>query len=67
MLVCHCAGLTERAIHRCIEDGAHSEYELGTQCGAGIDCGGCLPMLRELLAEVERKSPMPFPAPHTAA
>jgi len=49
MLVCHCKGLTEREVRSAIESGACSRRALARQCGAGSVCGGCRPVLDELL------------------
>jgi bacterioferritin-associated ferredoxin len=58
MLVCHCNAQSERTIRQCIEEGARDLCEVGMKCGAGTDCGGCLPLLRELLEEtLQNRSP----------
>lgn len=67
MLVCHCNAQTERVIRQCIEEGARDECEVGARCGAGTDCGGCLPLLRQLLEETLQNSPSPYRAPQPAA
>jgi len=52
MYVCHCRAVTDRAIRAHIEQGAHDETVLAERCGAGNGCGGCLPLLRQLLADL---------------
>lgn len=53
MIVCLCAGSSERDIERALESGALSLSEIGDTCGAGRDCGGCRSSLQALL---ERRS-----------
>lgn len=49
MLVCHCMGLTDREVHRAIRAGASTQHEVARECGAGSVCGGCRPLIDELL------------------
>jgi bacterioferritin-associated ferredoxin len=49
MFVCHCRALTDREIGEAIAAGARDLDEIGRRCGAGITCGGCCPLLEELL------------------
>ena len=49
MLVCHCNGVSDRAIRRAIRDGARTLGQVGQACGAGACCGGCQDSVRELL------------------
>jgi len=49
MLICHCKGLTDREIHRAIRSGASTQREVSRECGAGSVCGGCRPLIDELL------------------
>lgn len=51
MYVCHCAAVTDTTIREAIAGGATSLIEVGRRCGAGINCGGCVPRLCALLAE----------------
>ena len=52
MIVCHCRGISDRAIREVIRRGAHSPREVALACHAGRTCGGCIPAVRELI-EVE--------------
>ena len=47
--MCYCHAVTDREIDREIARGASSIEELVAACGAGAECGGCLPTLEELL------------------
>jgi bacterioferritin-associated ferredoxin len=49
VLVCHCKGLSDREIHRAIRAGACTRREVARECGAGSICGGCRPLIDELL------------------
>ena len=49
MLVCHCKGLTDREIRCAIRAGASTQREVSSECGAGSVCGGCRPLIDELL------------------
>ncbi|MBW3576764.1 MAG: (2Fe-2S)-binding protein [Actinobacteria bacterium] len=51
MYVCHCVLVTDREIHAAVECGARDECAIARLCGAGSRCGGCLPFIRDLLAE----------------
>jgi bacterioferritin-associated ferredoxin len=59
MLVCHCKGVTEREVQRAIQSGACSLREIASQCGAGSVCGGCHPVIDDLL-EPPRCAPAPL-------
>jgi bacterioferritin-associated ferredoxin len=49
MIVCHCHGVSDRAIRRAVREGAADPAEVGQRCGAGTTCGGCLDTVRELV------------------
>ena len=51
MFVCHCRALTDGEIREVITGGACDLDEVGDRCGAGVTCGGCCPLIQELLAE----------------
>jgi len=50
MIVCHCKAVNDRAIRDVIRRGARSPRQVALACQAGRRCGGCLPVVRELLA-----------------
>jgi bacterioferritin-associated ferredoxin len=50
MYVCHCRAVTDATIERVITGGARTIAEVGAECRAGTRCGGCWPVLAELLA-----------------
>jgi bacterioferritin-associated ferredoxin len=56
MFVCHCRALTDREIGEEIAAGARDLDEIGRRCGAGVTCGGCRPLLQELLDEATQQA-----------
>jgi bacterioferritin-associated ferredoxin len=51
MYVCHCRAVTDCRIREVIAAGAASLGEAARRSGAGVTCGGCLPMVARLLEE----------------
>lgn len=51
MLICHCRVVSDREIREAIDCGASDHCAVAKACGAGTGCGGCVPMIRELLAD----------------
>lgn len=49
MIVCHCSKLTDRHILTEAALGAADVDELGQRCGAAAKCGGCRPLIEEIL------------------
>jgi bacterioferritin-associated ferredoxin len=49
MLVCHCKGVSERELRSAIQSGVCTRGDLARECGAGSVCGGCRPLIDELL------------------
>ena len=64
MLVCHCKGLTDRAVRRTVKHGACSVAEVTRACGAGGVCGGCRPTIEAIVEEASasRASFLPLEA-----
>lgn len=50
-IVCHCYAVRERTIQKAIRRGAATLEAIQAECGASSRCGGCEPVVRELLAE----------------
>ncbi len=50
MIVCHCTGFTDRDVRELARRGARTCEEIASRCSAGAGCGGCRPLLAELLA-----------------
>jgi len=51
MVVCHCKAVFEREVRACVRGGADSRAAIARVCGAGTDCGGCRPVLDQIIAE----------------
>ena len=51
MIVCHCEAVTDREIRRSVAGGACSLRQVARACGAGRQCGGCLPVGEALLGQ----------------
>jgi len=52
VLVCHCRAVNDRQIETAASlTGASSVRDIVTACGAGGVCGGCRPVIEEILAE----------------
>jgi len=67
MIVCHCQAVNDRAIREAIRRGARSPREIALACQAGRRCGGCLPVVRELLAGEVTDQAAPESLPVVAA
>jgi bacterioferritin-associated ferredoxin len=53
VLICHCRAVNDRAIREvALASGATEPEQITSVCGAGGDCGGCLPALEDLLADL---------------
>jgi bacterioferritin-associated ferredoxin len=51
MIVCHCRRVCDRTIRAAIQAGARTEDAIAEACGAGTVCGGCGPVVSELIDE----------------
>ena len=51
MLVCHCHRVSDREIRAAVRGGACTLDDVANQCGAGSGCGGCQPVVEEILAD----------------
>jgi bacterioferritin-associated ferredoxin len=49
MIVCHCRGVTDREIKRCVRSGEHTLGGVSRACGASSGCGGCRPLVRKIV------------------
>ncbi len=59
MLVCHCNAVTDRAIRQAVRNGACTRGAVSRHCGAGNGCGGCTPVVDEILASEQSVEPRP--------
>ena len=49
MIVCHCHAIRARDVEGAIAGGARTPGEVARACGAGTGCGGCRPVIEELI------------------
>lgn len=52
MIVCHCVQVNDRRLIEEIRAGALDHDDLASTCGAGGRCGGCRPVIDQLLASI---------------
>jgi bacterioferritin-associated ferredoxin len=50
MIVCHCRAVTDRAIRLAVRGGARSRRDVAEACSANLCCGGCAPVIDEIIA-----------------
>jgi bacterioferritin-associated ferredoxin len=50
VIVCHCRVVNHRDIEAAVDDGARSVPDVADVCGAGTDCGGCVPVIADTIA-----------------
>ena len=55
MVVCHCFALNDQAIAAAARAGANSVDAIAAGCGAGSDCGGCRPIIEDVLVTARVK------------
>ena len=55
MYVCLCRGVSERKVRTAINCGATRIDAIGEATGAGTRCGGCWPLLEDMLAEIDSR------------
>jgi bacterioferritin-associated ferredoxin len=64
MLVCHCERVSECEVREAVASGAGSVQEVARRCGAGRQCGGCHPLIDEILDDAaprdRRFEPLPL-------
>lgn len=56
MIVCHCQGVTDRAIRRAVREGASTRRQVARACRAGTGCGGCRLAIHAILESEARAS-----------
>ncbi|MEO8183424.1 MAG: (2Fe-2S)-binding protein [Deltaproteobacteria bacterium] len=58
MIVCHCMGVTDREIRRCVRSGGFNVSAVSEACGAASGCGGCRPAVSKIVeAELAAQHP----------
>ncbi len=70
MLVCHCHGVSDRKVREALAKGACTRFQVMRACRAGSRCGGCHPLIEQLIAEhgaLARAAHAPAASPEHAA
>jgi bacterioferritin-associated ferredoxin len=49
MIVCHCKGVTDRAIREAVRQGALTRTDVSRTCNAGGCCMGCHPLIERII------------------
>jgi NAD(P)H-nitrite reductase large subunit len=58
MIVCHCRGVTDREIRRCVRAGAATIDAVSEACRAATGCGGCEPLVGKIVqSELDAQRP----------
>ena len=60
MIVCHCKGITDREIRGAVREGAKTHRQVARACQAGHACGGCRPLIREIIESESEPTASPF-------
>jgi len=58
--VCLCNGVTDRQIREAVDSGCGSVGELTMRTGCGANCGSCLDMAADLIAQMKAELPLPI-------
>jgi bacterioferritin-associated ferredoxin len=62
MIVCHCRGISDREIRRCVRAGEVTVGGVSRACGAATGCGGCKPLVGKIVeAELEAQAGLRLP------
>ena len=51
-LLCHCHVVADRHVEEVVARGAGSLADIEEHCGAGGSCGGCIPAIEAILAQM---------------
>ena len=58
MIICHCKAVSERTVREAVREGARSCRQVTRSCEAGRICGGCRPLIREIIEAESPPSPI---------
>jgi bacterioferritin-associated ferredoxin len=50
VIVCPCQGVSDRSIRQAVREGACTVRQVSRACRAGRMCGGCRPVISEIIA-----------------
>jgi bacterioferritin-associated ferredoxin len=57
MIVCHCKAITDREIRKAVLEGAQTCTDVARMCNAGGECGGCQPLIEQLIGKEAASRP----------
>jgi bacterioferritin-associated ferredoxin len=58
MIVCQCKAVRDCEVRTLVQRGACTRAAVTRACGAGSDCGGCRPVIEEIIADEQRGAPV---------
>lgn len=61
MYICICNGVTDKQIREAAASGCRSVSELTMRTGCGANCGTCLDLAGEMLADLHAQREFPVP------
>ena len=67
MIICHCHGVSDRAIRKAVRNGACTLRQVARASRAGRMCGGCHPAVKKLIEEEVPADPAPVALPAAVA
>ncbi len=56
VIICHCKGVSDRAIRKAVRGGACTHRDVARACQAGSRCGGCVNAVSEILESERNES-----------
>ena len=56
MLVCHCEAVNDRTIRTVVRSGARTCRQVDRACAAGGGCGGCRPLILEIIDDERERT-----------
>ena len=59
MYVCICNGVTDGDIRQAVKAGCCGMAELTMRTGCGANCGSCLDMAADMIAQMQAELPLP--------
>ena len=61
MFVCVCNGVTDRDIHRALDNGDRNFRQVSASLGVASQCGSCEEFAREIISEYQQQATMATP------
>ena len=51
MIICHCEVVSDREVVAALDDGATTLAQVCQMTGAGLNCGGCVSSLKQIVCQ----------------